>query len=186
VSGPPKPLFEVGFSSFFREVIPKPLEFFFKVVGPEDRKIKFEQMREPSVFLGGEIPGAFEQDEASFFQIDHLLMSQPSYLLPSDLIEGLIQMLDDMEAIKNQCGLRGMALNRCQIRSPHIQTDGLKGSSFPFSQPSKEFIEGLLFSVQPHPEKSSSFPIIDQGEITMSLLARNFINAEQMKGLDLS
>ena len=45
VSGPPEPLFEVGLGSFFLKVIPKPLEFFFQVVSPDDRKVKFKQMR---------------------------------------------------------------------------------------------------------------------------------------------
>ena len=109
VSGPPEPLFEVGFSSFSLEVIPKPLEFFFKVVGPDNRKVEFEQMGEPSVFLGGEIPGVFEQDETGFFQIDHLLMSQPSDLL---------------------CGLRGMALNPGPTY-PNRWPEGFEFSVFP-------------------------------------------------------
>ena len=53
VSCPPEPLFEMGFGSFFLEVIPKPLEFLLQVISPEDRKVEFQQMGEPSVFLGG-------------------------------------------------------------------------------------------------------------------------------------
>lgn len=185
VSGPPEPLFEVGLGSFFLEVIPKPLEFLFEIVSPDDRKVEFKQMREPSAFLGGEIPRILQQDEPSLFEIDSLLMSQPFDFCPSDLVKGPIQVLDDMEAIENQGGLRRMVLNRSQIRSPHIQTDGLKRSGSSFSEPSEELIDRLLFSVHSYPQKFSSFRIIDQGEIAMPLLARNLIDAKEVQGLDL-
>ena len=143
VSGPPKPLFEVGLGSFFLEVVPKPLEFLFEIVSPDDRKVEFQQMREPSVFLGGEIPRVLQQDEPSLFEIDSLLMSQPSDFCSSDLVKGPIQVLDDMEAIENQGGLKRMVLNRSQIRSLHIQTKGPKGSGFAFPQPSEKRGDGM-------------------------------------------
>lgn len=56
-------------------------------------------MGEPSVFPGGETPRVFKQEGPSLFEIDSFLRSQPSDLLPSDLIEGLIQVLDDVDPI---------------------------------------------------------------------------------------
>jgi hypothetical protein len=61
VSGPPKPLFEVGLGSFFLKVISKPLEFLFEVVSSDNRKIEFKQIGESSVFLGSEVPGVLQQ-----------------------------------------------------------------------------------------------------------------------------
>ena len=185
VSGPPEPLFEVGLGSFFLKVIPKPLEFLLEVVSPDDGKVEFKQIRESSMFFGGKVPGILQQNEASLFEIDPLLMSQPSDFRSSSFVNGPIQVLYDMKAIKDQGGLRGMLLNRSQIGSPHIQTDGLKSSGSTFSQPSEELIDGLLFPVQPHPQKFSSFQIIDQGEIAMSLLSGDLIDAEDMQGFDL-
>ena len=96
VGCPPEPLFEVGLGSFFLKVIPKPLEFLFQIISPDDRKVEFKQTREPPVFLGSEIPRVLEQDEPSLFEIDHLLMSQPSDFGPSNFIKVSIQVLDDI------------------------------------------------------------------------------------------
>jgi len=186
VSRPPEPLFEMGLSPLFLKVIPKPLKFFFQVVSPDDREIEFEQVGEPSVFFGSEVPRVLQQDEAGLFEIDSLLVSQSSDFRSSDLVDGPAQVLNYMEPIEDQGGLRGMVLNRSQIRCPHIQADGLEGSSFAFPQPLEELVEGLLLSVQSHPQQSPSFQIIDYREIAVPLLARNLIDAQDMQGLDLS
>jgi hypothetical protein len=97
---------------FSLKVIPKPLKFFFKVVSPDDREVQLQQMREPSVFLGSKVPRVLQQDEAGLFKIDPLLVSQSSDFRSSDLVDGPVQVLDDMKAIEDQGGLRGMVLNR--------------------------------------------------------------------------
>ncbi len=105
VSCPPQPLFEMGLSSLFLKVIPKPLEFFFQVVSPDDREIEFEQVGELSVFFGSEIPRVLQQDEPGLFQIDYLLVRQSSDFRSSNLVDGPTQVLDHMEPIENKSGL---------------------------------------------------------------------------------
>ena len=69
VSGPPEPLLEVSFSSFSLEGISKPLEFFFKVVGPDDGKIlslsKCESLR---FSLGVRAQGFLSRMKRVFFR----------------------------------------------------------------------------------------------------------------------
>ena len=61
VSRPPEPLYEMGLSSFFLEVITKPLEFLLEVVSPDDREGDM-QLGESATFLGSQISRVLEQD----------------------------------------------------------------------------------------------------------------------------
>jgi hypothetical protein len=184
VSSPPKPLFQMGLGSGFLPVVPEALKLFFEVVGPDKGQVKFQEMRESAAFLGGQVPGILQENKASPFQVDFIFPSQFSDFGSSYFIQGSVQMLDDMEAIKDQSGLRGMGLNGNKIGSPHIQTDGLKGSGPPLAQPSKEGIEGFLFSILAHPQEPVPFQIIDQGEVLMSFFAGDFIDAQDMQGFE--
>jgi len=111
-SCPPEPLVEVSLGSLLLNIIPKLLECLFQIISPNEGKVELQQTREPSVFVGSEIPRGLEQDAPSPFEIDPFLGSQPFDLGLSNLVEGLIQVLDDMEAIEDQGGLRGMLSNR--------------------------------------------------------------------------
>jgi hypothetical protein len=137
------------------------------------------------MFFLGKISGIIHQGKASLFEIDPLSMSQPSGLCFSNFINASIQVMEDMEVIKDQGGLRGMLLNRRQIGSPLIQTNSLKPLSPPFSQPLEEPIMGLLFPAQPHPHLLPSFPIVNRGKIAMPFLFGYHINTEDMEWFDL-
>ena len=112
VSCPPEPLVEVCLGSLLLNIIPKLLKCLFQIISPNEGKVELQQTREPSVFVGSEIPRVLEQDEPSPFEIDPFLASQPFELGLSDFVEGPIQVLDDMEAIEDQSGLRGILSNR--------------------------------------------------------------------------
>ncbi len=159
---PPKPLFKMGLGSGFLAIIPKPLKFFFEVVSPDDGQIEFEEVRESPVFFGSQIPSVLQEDKASLFQVHFLFSRQFSDFGPADFVQGLVEMLDDMESVEDQASLRGPRLNGSTIGSPHIQTDGLKRSGLAFTQPGKEGIERFLFSILARPQEPVPFQIIDQ------------------------
>ena len=78
------------------------------------------------MFLGGRVPRILEWNKASPLEDNALVVTQPSHLGSSNVVDRSIQMLHPMEKAKGQGGLKGMLVDRCQIRHPNGQTCGLQ------------------------------------------------------------
>jgi hypothetical protein len=100
-------------------VIPEELKGFFEVVGADDRSVPTDQRREAFFLIAAEIPGILEQQPASAFEGDSLLGRVLASQFAANRIHSLIQVLDDMESVKQNLGIRGVPPNQTGVRRPH-------------------------------------------------------------------
>jgi len=97
------------------------------------------------MFLGGRVPRILEWNKASPLEDNALVVTQPSHLSSSNVVNRPIQMLHPMEKAKGQGGLKGMLLDPSQIRRPNGQTCGLQDADSS-AQPARR--ASLSLSVQ--------------------------------------
>ena len=147
---------------------PESLEVFPKKISPDRRQIQFKKFGETDRLFLCEVLGAFENSPSAVCQ--KILLSgrlEFGNLQAPNLIDGLSELLHDVEPVENVQGLRSFLRNDFHIRMPHVAANEPElGGTF-FSEHAEEPEKGLDLSFRPTPEKppEPGIELIDHSEV---------------------
>lgn len=182
VAGPPKPLPEVRLGSTGLVILPELAERLLEQIRLRDREIEFQDLPESLPFSRFEIPRVLDENPSAFLDREPFLGSQRGHDLPTDVVHRPCEVLDDVEAVEDHCGLGNVTPDTGQVRRPHVHADDLNRPGSPFAQPGEESVYGLLLSVLPHPNHLMPVQIVRDSQIPVPLLAAHLVQAQDVQG----
>jgi hypothetical protein len=166
-----------------RVVIPELLERFLEKVSSDGSQVVAEQIAEAEVLVIAEILTAFEQQPTRLLQ-DGLapFAVQAASLRGADLVERLVHLRHDVEAVEDMERFRAPFADDLKIWLPHVGADECDlGDDF-VAHGGEESLKGLDGSPFAHPEQTgdAEIDLLHQGQI---LCVLDFIHAD---GVDLT
>ncbi len=164
-----------------RRIRPEQLEVFLQQITPDRAEIVAQQLGQSDVLLGTQVLRALQEQPSCLGQ-DGLIalgLERPRFLRP-DVINGLIQVGHDVEAIQDMNGVAGLFHNDLQVRPPHIATDVLQCLAAFRAEPPEEPQERADGALLPHPQQSFArgVNLVDQRQILMPPLPLDLIDAD--------
>ena len=108
------------------------------------------------------------------------VLLESRYFLTPDLVDGLAELLHDMEPVENVQCLRGVLLDHIQVRPPHVAAHESKFGRAFFSEHLKELEQSLDLSLWPAPEKAptAGIQLIDHGKVLVSSQYGNLVHSD--------
>src|SRR5262249_28589817 len=141
---------------------------------------------EPEVVVIAEVFAAAEEQPTRFPEqrVTTLPLQATGFLGP-DVVERLVHIGDDMEAIGNMQGLRTVLSGELPIRYRHVRAnEGDLGNDL-LAHGGEEALEGFDGPLLAHPEQAgdADIDLVDQGQVLVAFGVLNLIYAD---GVDLS
>jgi hypothetical protein len=177
VGCPPEPAFEVFGRPSLALVVPELSEELLEQIRLDRGEVHRDELCQGEFLLVREIPGVFQPDVAG--SLEHRRGSLGFSLHPSDLVNGLQQVADNMELVEDDHLLPTALLDDIDIVLPHVAAHPLDGSCALFSPPLKEPPQGILIPVGASPYKPLLLEIVDLSVVDMTFLAADLINADE-------
>ena len=161
-------------------IIPKLPEGFFEHVGFTQALVGLEQQSQGAPAVHVEIGFMRQKRIALPFDETLILGGYPGVFPASNLVEGVRQVLEDMELVKDDFGLWSVALQRVPERFPHVHDRQAQGAVPPGSHSVEEPVHILFGAAQllAHPDRPLLIQIGDHNGVTMALADRDFIDAD--------
>ena len=104
-----------------------------------------------------------------------LLALFPNFV-PTNLVDGLIEMPDNVELVENHCGIGVVLSNDLDVWVPHVAADAFEILG-PFrTKRGKKAGERGFCSLFTAPYELAGLQIIDIGQIDLAFLPGNFVN----------
>ena len=158
-------------------ISPKSAERFFEQIGFEELGIGIEESLERFTAFTSQMIPVGEQGVALPFDEATVFLAEAEVLLTADLVNGIVEMAQDMELIVNDSDVRPKA-DCVGKRFPHIHDCQLDFRSLARPQPAKEHLQIFLAApVTSNPNGALSIQIADNDPINMPFANRDFINA---------
>lgn len=179
---PPEPLAQVGLGPGRAAVVPEPAEVLLEEAPLHDGTVQAQEPRQACALLAPEVLRIAEPEEAGALELGLL---PPGHLPPGlapHLIHGSVEGLAEMNAIKDQRGLREVQADRVDVDRPHVTADRVDGASPPEAQPGEEAVHGSRGPVPPDPHDAPALEVIDDREILLSLTAAHLIETQEVQG----
>src|SRR5208283_3937493 len=133
----------------WRVVGPELLEVLLEQVSADGFQIVAKQIAEAELLLGGEILLALEHAPARLFQQWGMSVAcQPARFGGTNLIQGLVHLGDDVEAVQDMQGQGTLLADHVQVGLPHIGADKQNPGSHLLAPDGKEALEGFYGAFQ--------------------------------------
>jgi len=114
-----------------------------------------------------------------------LSLSGSSPLLFADLVDGLVERLDDVEAVKHQRGIWTVCLDGTDIGLAHVAAGGPdSGFLVVAHSPVEEPVDRLSALALGDPDHAGSVQVVDQRGVLVALVIRDFVNADGLEPAD--
>jgi len=134
-AGTPEPLPQVAGRPHRAPVLPEPPEVLLEEVALHDGAVEAQEPGELGPFRPHEVLRIRQPEEASPFELDPLAPLQLPPGRSPDVIDGVIAVLREVEAVEHHCGLGDRGPDGRQVGSPHVAADHLDGPRPPLAQP---------------------------------------------------
>jgi hypothetical protein len=107
------------------------------------------------------------------------LLSHPARFGGPNLVQGLVHLSHDMEAVEDVQRLRTFLANHVQVGLPHIRADELDLRRQLLSDDGEEALEALdgTFLADPKQAGKALVDLVDQGQVFMTFSVLDFIHA---------
>lgn len=162
-------------------VAPEVLEIFLEQIGPDGFEVDSQQFLEFDNLLVCQVFRPFEQASTAAGKYRFFSSGlQLPRLRGSDLVDSFAKVGHNVEAIDDLHSLTGNLGNDSQIGFPHIAADKTESCGTFFAEFLEEPPQGFLgpFLSDPQEAFATGVDLIDQGQIFMSFLPGDFVNAE--------
>src|SRR6266853_3019654 len=127
-----------------RVVFPELLKIFFEEIGTDGLEVVAEQISQTELLLRGEILFALEHAPARLLEQRLVaVLSHSACFGGADLIQRLVHLGDDVEAVENVQRLGTFLADHVQVGLPHVRADKLDLGSESVSDDSEEALEAL-------------------------------------------
>lgn len=105
--------------------------------------------------------------------------------LLSHLIDGLVEGLDDMEAIEHESGLRAMFADSADITCTHVAAGGTDLLALPWAERfSEETVDRIAASTLADPDHFGGIEIVDQRRVLVALVVGDLVDTEGTQASD--
>jgi len=179
VGSPPEPALQILGGPGLALIVPQSSEQLLEQVCPDDLKAALEELRERDLLVLSKVPGVFQPEVLGPFQDFTACLGQGPGLHFSDRVNGLHEMANDMEFIKDYHGLSAALMDDIDIVLPHVTAHALNGSSTFLAPPLKESTQGVFVPMGATPYESFSLQIIDIGMVGVPFLSADLIDADE-------
>ena len=161
-------------------IIPELSESFFEHIGFAQSKVCLEQKRQGAPTIQIKIGFMRQKRIALSFDETFVFGGDPGIFPPPHLVERLRQMLEHMELVEDDFGVRRMAQQRVPKGLPHVHDRQAQGTVSLSPHIVEEPIHVLFGASQmpAHPNRPLLIQVGDHDGVTLSLLDRDFINAD--------
>ena len=166
-------------------IIPELPEGFFEHIGFAQALVGLEQQSQGAPAVHVEIGFMRQKRIALPFDETLILGGYPGVFPASNLVEGVRQVLEDMELVKDNFGLWSVALQRVPERLPHVHDRQAQGAVPPGSHSVEEPVHILFGTTQllAHPYRPLLIQVGDHNGVTLALADRDFIDADGSQAL---
>ena len=139
-----------------RHLVPQELQVLFEQIGPRRSEVVAKEVGQLDTLSIGEILGPFQQAPPAVFEHGlEPVAFHPSHLVRPDLVDGLVQLRNDVEAVEHMDRLLRSPSQDVEVRLPHVAAYEPKP---PCSQTKlvEECIEALCRTVEPDPQQTTA------------------------------
>lgn len=103
----------------------------------------------------------------------------------ADRIDGLVEGLDDVEAVQHQGGVRAVGLNGTDVGLTHVAAGGLdSGFLVVTHRLVEEPVDGLAALALADPDHAGALQVIDQRGVLVALVIRDLVNTNGLEPAD--
>src|SRR5271167_5024596 len=171
----------MGLGSGRLAIVPEQLKGFLEVPSPHDRQVQAHQRGQPLLLVSGEVPGILQEQPTGAFELCLLFPDQAPHLAPPHLVHSFVQVLDDMEPVKQDLSIAGVFLHQVRIGGPHVHAYHAQRRATPSPHRlGEERLDRLFGPVFPHPEQDPSLQVVDHREVNLPFPPADFIDANHM------
>jgi len=157
------------------------LKGFLQKVGTDGLKVVAEEIAQPEMLVGAEVLATTEQQPAGFpEERGAALTSHAAGFLGTDIVQGLVHIGDDVEAVEDMQRLGAVLADELQIGFPHVRTDEYDFGNYVLAHSGEESLEGFDGSFFAYPEKAgdAQIDLVDQGEVFVPFGLLDFIDSD--------
>ena len=159
------------------------LKGFLEKVGPDSLEVVAQEIAQPEVLVGAETLATSEQQPAGFPEYRSTALTlHAAGLLRTDVVQSLVHVGDDVEAVKDMQRLGAVFADEFQIGFPHVGADEDDFGNDVLAHSGEESLEGFDGSFFAYPEKAghAQIDLVDQGEVFVPFGILNFIDADSV------
>ena len=169
-----------------RTVFPELLKGFLKKVGTDGLEVVAQEIAQPEVLVGAEILAVAEQQPARLLEDRRATLAfHAAGFLGTDVVECLVHVGDDVEAVENVQRFGAVFADELQIGFPHVGADEYDFGNNVLAHGGEESLEGFDGSLFAYPEQAGDADInlVDQRQVLVTLGILDLVYSD---GIDLS
>ena len=171
------------------DVAPKELKVLFEQVASDRLEVVAQQISQLDVLGGSEILGAFEQPPSTALEHRHEPLGlELTGFGGSYLVDRLIDVGDDMEAVKDMDGLWSFLRQHLQVGLPHVAANELQLCAALFaelSEESQQSPDGAFFA-DPQEALASGVDLVDKGQVAVASMPLDLIDTDRFDTVEIS
>jgi len=156
------------------------LKGFLEKVGPDSLEVVAQEIAQPEVLVGAETLATSEQQPAGFPEYRSTALTlHAAGLLRTDVVQSLVHVGDDVEAVKDMQRLGAVFADEFQIGFPHVGADEDDFGNDVLAHSGEESLEGFDGSFFAYPEKAghAQIDLVDEGEIFVTSGVLDFVDS---------
>ncbi len=162
-------------------VLPESLKVFSQEIALDRREVELEQLSQSSSLFLGKVLGPFQEQPPPLFE--HILLlgglELPGFTSP-DLVDCLVELPHDVEAVEDVQSVGGLLGNDLEIRRPHVTAHELELCAALLAELPEKAQQCFCPPLRAAPQKASGagIELIDHGQVLLALEDGNFVDAD--------
>ncbi len=172
-----------------RDVFPEQLKLLLEQIRPNSLEVVLEQVGELLVLAIGEILRVLQQGPTAVLQDRLVAVScHPLGLFRAHLVDGLVQLRDDVVTVENVNRPRRPASDHVQVRLPHVAAEVAEPQSATQPEAAKEALKRLRRSLLAHPEKAAAraVDLVDDREVLVAAMPQHLVDADRLDSPEIA
>ena len=141
------------------------------------------KVREPLLLVRVQVPGILQQEEAGALDGHPVSAAQAADLLAADEVQGVVEVPDQVKAVKQDLRLGSIFVDGSQVGRPHVQADDLDGLATAAAEVSKEGGQSLGGAILADPQQDAALQIVGHSQIVVTLATTDLIDPQDVQGL---
>src|SRR5580700_8601988 len=179
------------------EVLPRPgrgdvgpdvVEVLLEEVGARRLEVQTQQVSQAALLFRRQVAWALEQAPAGVLEGHWVaLTTEFGGVLTARLVDGLVEVGDDVELVEDVDGLARVALDHLEVRFPHVAADHVQRVRAGLAEPREEGRDRRLRATLRHPEQAAAFGVdlVDEREELVPLAVGDLVDAQRPNAVEV-
>jgi len=176
---PPEPALQILRCPGFALIVPQSSEQLLEQVCSYDLEAALQELRERDCLALGKVPWVFQPEVFGPFEGFTARLGQGIGLHFSDRVNGLHEMANDMEFVKDDHGFSAALMDDIDLVLPHVTAHALNGGSAFLAPPREESTQGVFVPMGTTSYESFSLQIIDIGVVGVPFFPADLIDTDE-------